>query len=94
MRVYRCLNCQTTQAAAGPPKRCMCCRAAPAWLRPEDEGRMWEDDRERAQALAEESGRALTERLRSPGENVSASAGDMERESPLFYGKGSNPTLF
>ena len=41
-------------------------------------------------ALAEE----LSAILRTPLADVSAKAGRIERESPLFYGKGENPLLF
>jgi hypothetical protein len=53
-------------------------------------------DAERAQAEAEQQGRELTERLREPGANISKKAGQMERESPLFFGTGAGgqDTLF
>jgi hypothetical protein len=36
----------------------------------------------------------LTARMRTPKADVSAKAGRMERESPLFFGTGENPILF
>ncbi len=49
---------------------------------------------DRAAARAEAEGQELTERMRQPKADVSAKAGKMERESPLFFGAGENPTLF
>jgi hypothetical protein len=36
----------------------------------------------------------LTQKMLEPGRNISDKAGQMERNSPLFFGTGSNPTLF
>ncbi len=51
-----------------------------------------DDDRAAAAglALAED----LTALMRTPKADVSAKAGRMERNSPLFFGQGDNPTLF
>jgi cytochrome c biogenesis protein ResB len=49
---------------------------------------------DRAEARAEAEGQELTERMQQPGRSVSAKAGRMERESPLFFGTGENPGLF
>ena len=49
-------------------------------------------DRETARQLAEAE--ELTARMRTPKADVSAKAGRMERESPLFFGTGENPILF
>jgi hypothetical protein len=49
---------------------------------------------DREQARAEAEGEALTEILRQPKKDISSKAGEMERESPLFFGTGYNPTLF
>jgi hypothetical protein len=49
-------------------------------------------ERETARQLAEAE--ALTEMLRTPKADISKRAGRLERESPLFHGKGDNPCLF
>ena len=49
-------------------------------------------EREAARQLAEAE--ELTAILHSAKENISAKSGRMEREAPLFYGTGANPTLF
>ncbi len=36
----------------------------------------------------------MQERMRKPLTDVSKAAGEMERESPLFFGCGDNPSLF
>jgi hypothetical protein len=51
-----------------------------------------DDEREAARLVQE--GEDLTAILRGPGRDVSAKAGEMERHSPLFHGKGDNPSLF
>lgn len=51
-------------------------------------------DSERADALAEAQREEMERTMRSPLANLSAAAGEMERESPLFFGTGNNPTLF
>ena len=49
-------------------------------------------DRETARQLAEAE--ELTAAMRQPRASISAKAGRMEREAPLFFGKGQNPLLF
>jgi hypothetical protein len=53
-------------------------------------------DEERAQAAGEQQGLDLTDALRAPAKDISAAAGRMERESPLFFGTGAGgqDTLF
>ena len=51
-------------------------------------------DEDRAKAAALSLADDLTERLREPGRDISARSGRMERESPLFFGTGGNPSLF
>jgi hypothetical protein len=53
-----------------------------------------ECDRERAEALGVAQAEELTALLWSPQGDISAVSGKMEREAPLFFGTGSNPTLF
>ncbi len=55
---------------------------------------MEQADEERAAAAGEEQGRLLSEEMRRPKGDISAAAGRMERESPLFFGSGENATLF
>jgi hypothetical protein len=49
---------------------------------------------DRKQARAEFEGEELTAELLKPGKDISAKAGRIERDSPLFWGKGENPSLF
>jgi len=49
-------------------------------------------DRATARQLAEAE--ELTAAMRTPKADISAKAGRIERESPLFFGTGANPTLF
>lgn len=96
MTVYRCLNCKTTVAAVSLPKVCRACGAGSAWLRDVAEVSLpgFDLEAERIAARAAAEGAKLTEKLRSPKRDISRDAGEMERESPLFFGVGSNPTLF
>lgn len=69
----------------------------PAQLRPEDSlpiPCMESADRDRAQARAEAEGAELSAEIRRPIRDVSEAAGRIERDSPLFFGTGDNPTLF
>ena len=49
-------------------------------------------DRETARQLSQAE--ELTAAMRRPIADVSAKAGQMERDSPLFFGSGDWPTLF
>jgi hypothetical protein len=49
---------------------------------------------DRAQARAEAEGAELSAEIRRPLRDVSKAAGIMEREAPLFFGTGENPSLF
>lgn len=49
---------------------------------------------DRADHRAAAQGQTLTAAMREPIRDISVTAGQMERNSPLFYGTGSNPTLF
>lgn len=51
-------------------------------------------DREREAARQDQETAEMTARMRQPLKDVSCAAGLMERESPLFLGTGTNPTLF
>lgn len=51
-------------------------------------------DEDRAEALAVSQAAELTAELRRPGRDISRRSGDMERNAPLFWGSGDNPTLF
>jgi len=50
-------------------------------------------DQDRAEALAVAQAEELSAEMRRPLKDISRKAGQMERESPLFYGQ-INPTLF
>lgn len=49
-------------------------------------------EREAARALA--ACDELTARMYRPLSSISRAAGEIERESALFFGSGENPTLF
>ena len=51
-------------------------------------------DQDRTAALGIAQAEELTAELRRPLGDVSGKAGRMEREAPLFFGSGENPTLF
>jgi hypothetical protein len=51
-------------------------------------------DTDRAAALAASTAEELTAELRRPLADISGKAGRMERDAPLFFGTGDNPTLF
>jgi len=55
---------------------------------------MEEADREREEARGLMQRMELEETMRTVKADISAKAGEMERNSPLFHGTGSNPTLF
>jgi hypothetical protein len=55
---------------------------------------MEEAEREREEAKGIMERMELEERMRTVKADISEKAGEMERNSPLFHGKGSNPTLF
>ncbi len=55
---------------------------------------MEDADREREAAKGEAQAQLLSDEMRRPKGDISDAAGRMERESPLFYGKGENPSLF
>lgn len=98
MKAYRCLNagCGTRQVVlSGEPSNCVNprCKAGAVWLKEEAE-LFAGTTAARAGAMATATGEALTAKLREPAGDVSAKAGQMERESPLFFGKGANPSLF
>lgn len=93
--IYTCLNCRCTQVAKSQPRNCIKCSAGAVWLRSEAELPGFAGaDKARASAMAQSEGEALTAKLREPVGGVSAKSGRMERESPLFFGKGDNPGLF
>jgi hypothetical protein len=48
----------------------------------------------RADAAAIQHGEELTTAMRQPLKDVSRMVGKIERDSPLFFGLGDNPTLF
>lgn len=45
-------------------------------------------------AAAAQQGEDLTGELQRPGCDISRRAGEMERNAPLFFGTGDNPSLF
>ena len=55
---------------------------------------MEEAEREREEARGLMERMELEERMRTVKADISAKAGEMERNTPLFSGTGENPTLF
>ena len=51
-------------------------------------------DREATEARQAQEAAELTARLVEARPSIDRAAGEMERNGPLFHGKGSNPTLF
>ena len=51
-------------------------------------------DSERAAAWAASQAEELTAELRRPLGDVSRKVGEIERNFPLFFGTGTNPSLF
>jgi hypothetical protein len=49
---------------------------------------------EKFEAQAKATADELNRILREPLGNISHNAGNIERDSPLFFGTGDNPTLF
>jgi hypothetical protein len=99
MEVYICMGCESRFAASGRPKRCKGCGKGSGFIRPFSEASyvlagMEGTDKERAVVREIVEGERLSATLRSAGRDVSAKSGEMERNSPLFYGMGDNPTLF
>ena len=51
-------------------------------------------DKARTEARSMAEAYDLTQRMSEPGRDISRTSGEMERNSPLFFGTGDNPTLF
>jgi len=51
-------------------------------------------EREAEEVRQQAEAAELTARLLEPRPRIDGKVGKMERESPLFHGTGSNPTLF
>lgn len=51
-------------------------------------------DKERERIRGIQEAWNMTEMMRTRKADISQAAGRMERESPLFHGKGDNPCLF
>lgn len=49
---------------------------------------------ERDTAIAAAAVKEVEDLMRRPLTSISAAAGNMERNVPLFFGMGNNPTLF
>lgn len=73
--------------------RCLLCGG---WAdHPHHSYELWTDaDRQREAARQDQETAEMTARMRRPLKDVSCASGIIERESPLFSGSGSNPTLF
>lgn len=75
------------------PQYCAVCMA--------DAGAPWHSlelftdaDREREEARRAQDASDLAATMRTVKADISQAAGRMERESPLFFGKGDTPTLW
>jgi hypothetical protein len=55
---------------------------------------MEEADREREEARGLMQRMEIEETMRAVKADISAKAGEMERNAPLFFGTGDNPSLF
>ena len=56
---------------------------------------LWSDvDHQREQVRLAEQAEGMSQKMRTPLNDISNATGILERESPLFYGTGSNPVLF
>jgi hypothetical protein len=53
-----------------------------------------DSDRQRQVALGIQEAQEMTAQLRQPLTDISRATGILERESPLFFGTGANPSLF
>lgn len=62
------------------------------FLFPAEESARLFDERMEAERQAERQ--RLEDEMRKPLADVSRASGEIERNSPLFYGTGANPTLF
>jgi len=51
-------------------------------------------DEDRAAASGIATAEELSALMRTPKADISGRSGRMEREAPLFFGTGDNPTLF
>jgi hypothetical protein len=99
LETFVCLGCGERVAAQARPRGCKACGRGSGFMRPFSEASyalagMEGCDSERESAAGVATAQRLSERLRAPGRDVSADAGEMERNSPLFFGTGENPTLF
>lgn len=75
------------------PEHCHLCGQRPG--APIHLGDLFEGtDEERENRRAEVQREEMEARLGSVRGDISAASGEMERNSPLFYGSGSNPVLF
>ena len=72
------------------------CATCGGWVdHPHHSRELWDSvDVDREEAKAAHEALEMAKQMRRPLEDVSEAAGLMERRSPLFYGTGSNPTLF
>jgi hypothetical protein len=89
------MQSHTYRRPAKDGQSCEVCRALPgAVVHMLALPSMEEADREREEARGLMQRMELEERMRTVKADISAKAGEMERNSPLFHGAGSNPTLF
>jgi hypothetical protein len=96
---FICMGCNTRVVAKVQPSRCLKCGKGSGFLKPFSEASytlagMESADKERSAARATAEREAMEERLKSAKGDIAARAGEMERNSPLFFGTGDNPSLF
>lgn len=91
---YQCPRCRRTVLSGNLHPSCGNCGSRMD-LAGENELPGFEGSRAAAgEAAGEAQAARLSELLRTPKADISAKAGEMERNSPLFHGTGDNPGLF
>ena len=72
------------------------CQLCGGWVEHPDHNReLWTGaDFEREAARAQAQAQELTAELKRPLKDISRASGILERESPLFWNTGANPSLF
>jgi hypothetical protein len=84
-----CGNCLKPYSEHYPDLKCAGKGGATTWF-----PKRISDALERQIALDAANTERMTQEMRQPLKDVSRAAGILERESPLFFGTGSNPLLF
>lgn len=97
MTLYKCKTCGGTALSLGHPRGCDECGAGAMFLEAVASAALPGLEREAAERIAargEYVAKQMSAKMLEPLGDVSRKAGRIERESPLFFGQGENPTLF